>query len=73
MCWRGLLPDLVLFRLVAPPLQTGVGGGTYSIWGVWFPNRLPLEGTSHIHIFGVVTSDLRYPGYKTPTYMLYIT
>jgi hypothetical protein len=43
----GLLPGLVLLRLVAPPLQLGVVG-PYLIRGVWFPSRLLLEGTDHI-------------------------
>jgi hypothetical protein len=42
MCWRGLLQSLALFSLVVPPLQVGVVG-PYSVRGVWFPNRLPLE------------------------------
>jgi hypothetical protein len=45
MC--GLLPGLVLSRLVAPPLQPGVVG-PYPIQGVWFPSRLLQEGTSRI-------------------------
>jgi hypothetical protein len=49
---RGLLPGLVLFRLVAPPLQVGVVG-PYPVWGVWFPSRLLLEGTEHIHNCGL--------------------
>jgi hypothetical protein len=31
--WCGLFLGLVLFRLVTPPLQTGVGGA-YPVWGV---------------------------------------
>jgi hypothetical protein len=42
----GLLSGLVLFRLVAPPLQIGVVG-PYPVWGMWFLNRLLLEGTNH--------------------------
>jgi hypothetical protein len=45
--WSGLLPGLVLFRLVAPPLQLGVMG-PYPIRGVWFPSHLLLEGTGRI-------------------------
>jgi hypothetical protein len=48
MC--GLLLGLVLFRLVVPPLQPRVVG-PYPVRGVWFPNRLPLEGTAHIQKF----------------------
>jgi hypothetical protein len=51
-CWFGLLPGLVHFRLLVPPLQIGVGG-EYPVWGAWFLSRLPLEGTDHIHIFGL--------------------
>jgi hypothetical protein len=45
--WCGLLPGSILIRLVAPPLQPGVGE-SYLVWGVWSPNRLLLDGTSHI-------------------------
>jgi membrane-associated phospholipid phosphatase len=45
--WRGLLPGFVLFRLVAPPPQSGVVG-PYLAQGVWFPSHLLLEGTGHI-------------------------
>jgi hypothetical protein len=38
---------LVLFRLVAPPLQPGVVR-LYLVRGAWFLRRLLLEGTSHI-------------------------
>jgi hypothetical protein len=51
-CWRGLLPDLVLFKLVAPCLQPGVVR-PFLIWGVWFSGYLLLEGTSHIKNFGL--------------------
>jgi hypothetical protein len=49
--WCGLLSGLVLFRLVAPPVQLGVVR-LYPVRGVWFPNRLPLEATGRIHNFG---------------------
>jgi hypothetical protein len=50
--WRcGLLPGLVLFSLVVPPLQLRVVG-PYPVWGVWFPSRLPLEWTGHIYNLG---------------------
>jgi hypothetical protein len=42
-----LFLSLILFRLVAPPLQPGVVG-PYLIYGAWFPSHLPLEGTSRI-------------------------
>jgi hypothetical protein len=48
---HGLLFELVLFRLVGPPLQPGVVG-LYPVWRVWFPSCLPLEGTSQIQNFG---------------------
>jgi hypothetical protein len=57
--WYGLFPGLVLFRLVAPPLQQGVLG-PYLVWGAWFLSRLLLEKP-------VVTGGPRYQGYKTPT------
>jgi hypothetical protein len=41
--WCRLLPGLVLFRLVVPPLQPGVVG-PYPVWGTWFPSHLLLEG-----------------------------
>jgi hypothetical protein len=47
----GLHLSLVPYRLVAPPLQPGVVG-PYSVWGAWFPNCVPLEGTGRIQIFG---------------------
>jgi hypothetical protein len=49
--WCGLLLALVLFRLVAPPLQSGVVG-PYLILGVWIPSCLPLEQTGRILNFG---------------------
>jgi hypothetical protein len=39
--------QLVLFRMVAPPLQLGVVG-PYPVHGVGFPNHLSLEGTGGI-------------------------
>jgi hypothetical protein len=49
---RDLLLRLVLFGLVAPPLQPGVVG-PYPVHGVWFSSRLPLEGTNRIQNFGL--------------------
>jgi hypothetical protein len=49
--WYNLFSSLVLFRLVAPPLQLGVVG-SYPVWGVWFPSHLPLDGTDRIQMFG---------------------
>jgi hypothetical protein len=48
--WLGLLLGLVLFRLVAPPLQPGVVG-PYLAWGVWFLSHLLLGGTGSIQNF----------------------
>jgi hypothetical protein len=45
MC--GLLPGLVIFKLVVSPLQLGVVG-PYLVWGVWFHSHLLLEETGHI-------------------------
>jgi hypothetical protein len=56
---------LVLFRLVAPPLQPGVVE-PYPVRGAWFHSRLPLEGTESYSEFWAVTSGLWYPRYKTP-------
>jgi hypothetical protein len=41
-----------LFRLVDPPLQPGLVE-PYPVRGVWFPSHFRLEGTSHIHNFGL--------------------
>jgi hypothetical protein len=48
---HGLLPGLVLFELVVPPLQPGVVG-PYPVQGVWFPSHLQLVRTYHNQIFG---------------------
>jgi hypothetical protein len=48
--WCRLPPNLVLFRLVAPPLQIEVVG-PYLVCGVWFPSHLPLERASRIQNF----------------------
>jgi hypothetical protein len=47
----GLHPGLVLFKLLAPPLQPRVVG-PYPVRGVWFPIRLLLEGTGRIQNYG---------------------
>jgi hypothetical protein len=47
----GLLLGLVLFWLVALPIQLGVVG-PYLVRGVWFPSRLPLEETGRTQNFG---------------------
>jgi hypothetical protein len=44
MDWCKVLPGLVLFRLVVPPLQSGVVG-PYPVRGIWFPRNFLLEGT----------------------------
>jgi hypothetical protein len=49
--WHGLLPDLVLSKLVVPPLQPRMVG-PYPICDVWFPNGLLLVGTGHNQIYG---------------------
>jgi RAB protein geranylgeranyltransferase component A len=41
--------------------------GPYLVRGAWFPSHLVLEETGHIQNFWTVTSDQRYPRYKTPT------
>jgi hypothetical protein len=57
---------LVLFRLLVPPLQSGVVG-SYLVWGIWFSSRLLLQGTGPYPDFFAITGGPRYPGYKTPT------
>jgi hypothetical protein len=52
---HGLLLGLILFRLVIPPLQSGVVG-LCPVRDVWFPNHLPLEGTNHVQ-YGVYGSS----------------
>jgi hypothetical protein len=47
----GLFSGLILFRLVAPPLQPRVVE-PYPVRGVLFPSRLLLEGTGRIQKFG---------------------
>jgi hypothetical protein len=42
-----LFMGLILFRLVTPPLQSGVVGPQL-VYDAWFPSRLPLEGTERI-------------------------
>jgi hypothetical protein len=49
--WYESFLDLVLFRMVAPPLQLGVVGPNL-VLGAWFPSYLPLEGTGRIQIYG---------------------
>jgi hypothetical protein len=49
--WKKRKRGLVLFRLVAPPLQPGVLR-LYLVRVVWFPNHLPLEGINRIQNFG---------------------
>jgi hypothetical protein len=41
--------------------------GPYPVWGTWFPNHFPLEGTGPYIEFWVVTESPWNPGYKTPT------
>jgi hypothetical protein len=48
---HGSFLGLLLFRLVAPPLQPRVVG-PYLVRGLWFPDLFPLEGTDHIQNFG---------------------
>jgi hypothetical protein len=45
-----IISDLVLFRLLVPPLQIGVVV-LYLVQVDWFLSRLSLEGTGHIQIF----------------------
>jgi hypothetical protein len=52
VCKYRLFMGLILFRLVALPLQPRVLG-SYLVWSTWFSSRLPLEGTDRIQIFGL--------------------
>jgi hypothetical protein len=44
-------PKISSFVWVTSPLQSEVVG-PYLVRGIWVPNHLPLEGTSHIQNFG---------------------
>jgi hypothetical protein len=46
-----IAPGFSSFWVGGPPLSAGVVG-PYLVRGVWFPNRLLLEGTGHIQNFG---------------------
>jgi hypothetical protein len=50
MCGQGLLLGLIRFKLVVPPLQSGVVG-PYLVRGVWFTSHLLLVETGHNQIF----------------------
>jgi hypothetical protein len=54
-----LFSGLVLFRLVAPPLQPGVVG-PYPVWDTWFPHHLSYPE------FLAITGDPRYPRVQYP-------
>jgi hypothetical protein len=49
--WCGLVPGLILFRLVTPPLQQIVVG-SYPVRDVWFSSHLLLEVIGRIQNFG---------------------
>jgi hypothetical protein len=49
--WRGLLPELVLFRFVVPRLQPGMVG-PYPVRSVLFPSCLLLVGTVRSRFLG---------------------
>jgi hypothetical protein len=47
------MPRFSSFKLVVPPLQPGLVGPN-PIWGMWFPNDLPLEGiVPYIDLLGL--------------------
>jgi hypothetical protein len=50
MMW--IIPGFSFFSLVTPPPSSAWSGGAFSGMGVWFPSRLPLEGTDRIENFG---------------------
>jgi hypothetical protein len=69
--WRGSFLRLVLFRLVAPPLQPGVVGpfpGTVCLVPRPFATRWNL---SYLE-FLTITGGPRYSGYITPTSLIKI-
>jgi hypothetical protein len=41
--------------------------GTYLVWGVWFPSHFSIGGNESYPDYWVITGDLQYPRYKTPT------
>jgi hypothetical protein len=41
----------VFFDRWVAPLSGLEWQGLYPIWGVWFPSRMPLEGTNRIQNF----------------------
>jgi hypothetical protein len=57
---------LVLFRLVAPPLQPRVVG-PFSGMGCMVPLSFATGGNRSYSEFGAVTGGPRYLGYITPT------
>jgi hypothetical protein len=60
--WCGLLPGLLLFRLVVPPLRRY----TISGMGYLIPQSFAVGGNWSYLDFWVVTSGPWYSGYKTP-------
>jgi hypothetical protein len=48
MVW--ITPGFSSFQVGGPSYSVR-SGGTYPVWGVWFPSRLPLEGTGYIQNF----------------------
>jgi hypothetical protein len=59
---RGSFPGLVLFSLVAPPLQPGVVG-SFPGTGCMVPQSFAAGGNQSYLKFWAVTGGLRYPGY----------
>jgi hypothetical protein len=63
--WCGLLPELVLSRLVAPPLQPSVVG-SFPGRGCMVSQPFATRGNRSYLEFWVVTGNPWYPGYFTP-------
>jgi hypothetical protein len=61
---HGLFPKLVLFILVAPPLQPGVVG-PFSVTRCMVPQRIAAGGNQSYLKFWTITGGSRYPGTLT--------
>jgi hypothetical protein len=57
-----IIPVISSFLVGGPALQPEVVG-PYPVRGVWFPSRLPLDGTDCIQNFWAITGGPWYLGY----------
>jgi hypothetical protein len=64
MAW--IIPEISSFRLVAPPLETGVVG-PFPGTGCMVPQPFTARGNRTYPKFWAVTGGLRYPRYIIPT------